>query len=79
MEVNLQKWGNSQGVRIPKNILEVLNWEENEKLNLKIEKNKIVIRKLHKRKTIYELFENEDYDMVCEPFDWGDPVGDEIW
>ncbi len=78
MDINLQKWGNSQGIRIPKNILEVLNWKENEKLNLKIEKSEIVIRKLHKRKTIYELFENADYEMVCEPFEWGESVGYEI-
>lgn len=78
MDINLQKWGNSQGIRIPKNILEVLNWKENKKLNLKIEKSEIVIRKLHKRKTIYELFENADDEMVCEPFEWGESVGYEI-
>ena len=37
-----------------------------------------MIRKLHKRKTIYELFENADDEMVCEPFEWGESVGYEI-
>lgn len=32
------------------------------------------------RKTIKELFENwEDPDYKVEEFDWGKPVGDEVW
>ena len=34
MEVILQKWGNSLGIRIPKNILESLRVKENNHLTI---------------------------------------------
>ena len=38
MTTTIQKWGNSQGIRLPKHILEALNWHEGEKLDIKTEK-----------------------------------------
>ena len=32
MKTTIQKWGNSQGVRIPKAILDTVEWKENEKI-----------------------------------------------
>ena len=34
MEIILQKWGNSDGIRIPSNILKSLNLKANDKLEL---------------------------------------------
>ena len=36
MITKIQKWGNSTGVRIPKAILESLEWKENEPLTIYI-------------------------------------------
>ena len=30
MTTTIQKWGNSQGVRIPKTLLDTVNWAEDE-------------------------------------------------
>ena len=54
--VTLQKWGNSQGFRIPKAILESLAWQENEKFSLLAQEDKIIIEPVQKRKSIQELF-----------------------
>ena len=35
MSVTIQKWGNSQGIRIPKAIVEELRWRENESLAMR--------------------------------------------
>lgn len=79
MIISINKWGNSQGIRIPKSILEELKWKENEKLNMEIINGKIVIEKIKSRKNINEIFQG--YDEEYEPInmDWGKPVGDEIW
>lgn len=79
MITNIQKWGNSQGVRIPKALLDMINWNKNDQLNMTVENNKIVIEKVKQRKTIKELFEDFDGDYECIDADWGEPVGKEIW
>ena len=53
MSSPIQKWGNSQGVRIPKVILDSVNWSENEKIVIIVDNGKLVIEKAkeeHKRK-----------------------------
>lgn len=34
--VHLRNWGQSQGLVIPKNIMQMLGWEKNQALNLEI-------------------------------------------
>ena len=80
MTTTIQKWGNSQGVRIPKAILDTVDWKENEKITIFIDNGKIVMEKAKlKRKNIKQLFEN--YNEKYEPteIDWGEPKGEEIW
>ena len=79
MTTTIQKWGNSQGVRIPKYLLDVLNLNENDEIVLSAEDNKIIIRKANQRKNIIELFKDYDGDYTKEQIDWGEPVGREIW
>ena len=79
MSVTIQKWGNSQGIRIPKAIVEELRWRENESLAMRAQDGKLIIEPEAKRKNIKELF--ADFDGTYSPVesDWGDPVGDELW
>lgn len=79
MVTTIQKWGNSQGIRIPKFLLEAVQWGENEKLSVNVEEDRIIITKANHRKSIKELF--ADYDGTYEPvtIDWGEPVGEEVW
>ena len=82
MTTMIQKWGNSQGVRIPKVILDSVNWSENEKIVLIVDNGKLVIEKAkeeHKRKNIKELFKDYKEDYTPVEIDWGKPEGDEIW
>ena len=43
MQTRLQKWGNSDGVRIPSNILKSLNLKTNDIVELIQEDDKIII------------------------------------
>ena len=81
MTTTIQKWGNSQGVRIPKILLDTVKWSENEEIEINAEDGKLIIEKAkeHKRKNIKELF--KDYKGDYEPIeiDWGETKGGEIW
>ncbi len=80
MTTTIQKWGNSQGIRIPKVLLDSVKWNENEEIIIDVDNDKLIIKKAKsKRKNIKELFEN--YNEKYEPVDinWGKPVGEEIW
>ena len=79
MTTTIQKWGNSQGIRIPKFMLEALKWDGNEELVISAKDDKIIIERANKRKDINELFcgFNEEYQPV--DIDWGKPKGEEIW
>lgn len=81
MTTNIQKWGNSQGVRIPKIILDSVNWSEHENVVITVDNGKLVIEKanVHKRKNIKELFESYNGDYEPTEIDWGEPKGEEIW
>ena len=81
MTVNIQKWGNSQGIRIPKHILESLTWSENETVDLSVEDGKIIIECVCRpeRKNINELFEGFKGKYEPSEFDWGESAGREAW
>ncbi|MDD4698931.1 MAG: AbrB/MazE/SpoVT family DNA-binding domain-containing protein [Oscillospiraceae bacterium] len=82
MVTNIVKWGNSQGIRIPKPLLESLDLKDNDMVELIIENNYLVIKKKEKTntyKTIQERFENYNDEYEPIEIDWGAPVGDEIW
>ncbi len=82
MQVKIQKWGNSQGIRIPKHVLESARLKEADSVEIMVEDENIIIRKAapdFKHKTIEELFEGYEGDYEPIEIDWGKPVGREIW
>jgi antitoxin MazE len=81
MTTYIQKWGNSQGIRIPKNFLDELGIKEKEQVEiiLSLEDKSLIIRKPQKIKTLRELFQDYDGDYICKEIEIGEPVGREIW
>ena len=80
MTTSIQKWGNSQGVRIPKMLLDAVKWSENEEVTITVYDGKLIIEKAKKEKeSIMELFENYEEEYTPEEVDWGEPKGKEVW
>ena len=81
MTVNIQKWGNSQGIRIPKHMLDDLAWSDTETVDISIDNGKIIIERFSApdRKNIKELFEGFTGKYKPEDIDWGKPSGGEVW
>lgn len=80
MEVKLQKWGNSDGIRIPSNILKALNLKTNDKVDLNFQEDKIIISKpLKKKLSLEEKFLNYKGTNLAKEFSWDEPKGKELW
>ena len=80
MEVRLQKWGNSDGIRIPSSILKSLNIKTNDILNIEQQDDKIVISIPKKRKiSLADKFKKYNGENLAKNFSWDESVGKEIW
>ena len=83
MKTTIQKWGNSQGVRLSKSILEALLLQENDFVEITAENDMIIIRKAARRrrakKSLEERFGGYAGDYQCAEIDWGKPAGKEAW
>lgn len=59
MITSIQKWGNSYGLRIPKNFLDSLNWKEGDLIEIILSEDKIILKPAKaKKKSIQELFKD---------------------
>ena len=85
MEARLQKWGNSDGIRIPSSFLKSLNLKTNDKVELVQQEDTIIISKLKKKHLTLEeridMFEklSDDEKGNIESYDWGEDLGKEIF
>ena len=80
MQTRLQKWGNSDGIRIPSNILKSLNLKTNDIVELIQEDDKIIISIPKKTKiSLSERFKKYNGENLSKEFNWDGPVGREIW
>lgn len=80
MEAKLQKWGNSDGLRIPSSFLKALNLKTNDIVELKQVDDKIIITKSDKKKiSLEERFKEYKGKNLSKEFTWDDARGNEIW
>ena len=79
--VKLTKWGNSLGLRIPKQLAKSINATEGTELTIREENNKLIIeRRSPKPKyDLADLLSQITPENRHAAIDWGEPVGDEIW
>ncbi len=80
MVVAISKWGNSQGFRIPKELLEKLNLSIGDMVKINCEKDRLIIQPAKKKKKydINELVESLPLDYkTVEEFDT--KIGSEEW
>jgi antitoxin MazE len=82
METTLQQWGNSVGVRIPKDMLQTLTLEKNAPVCLRIQKNGILITPAPVKKetlTLHHLVRNITKENTHTEAEWGSAQGNEVW
>lgn len=82
MTANIQKWGNSQGIRIPKAVLEEIHWNTDEEVEIEVCGDAILIKKSTPGYPVIDLekkFAEYNGEIPSGEIDWGDPQGEEIW
>ncbi|MCR5310221.1 MAG: AbrB/MazE/SpoVT family DNA-binding domain-containing protein [Lachnospiraceae bacterium] len=78
MDVAIRAWGNSQGIRIPKEILDTMQLKVSDTLSIEVEKDTIILRKQFKHKTFEERLAAYAGRISTCDFDWGEPEGREM-
>jgi antitoxin MazE len=80
MIVQLAKWGNSQGIRIPKKMLNSVGIKENTEVELEVKENYIMIKPKIEKDIDYYLSDYDENDR--NTYDWGEleeSRGREVW
>jgi len=78
MLAKIQKWGNSQGVRIPKSILNSAHFSDGEEVEIIAQDGRIVIEHTKRHKSLKERLKDYDGDYQCSEWDTGSPEGQEV-
>lgn len=80
MQVQVKVWGNSQGIRIPKELLLDAGIALNEILNISVSDGVIMLKKAFRHKTLEERAAEYGGNLNLDgEYDWGEPVGREVW
>ena len=78
MTTTIQKWGNSQALRLTKDMLKAAGFGDNEPVEVLADESGIKIQKAEKIETLADLFKG--YNGDYQPTEWntGSPVGREV-
>ena len=78
-EAVIKPWGNSQGIRLSKRILEQAGFHVDDSVIIEIADGAILLKKGFRHKTFEERLEEYDGKITNCDFEWGEPEGDEIF
>lgn len=80
MQTQVKKWGNSQGVRLPKEVLEMAGFSLNDVLRVNVSNGVIMLTREFKHKTLEERAAAFGGELNLDgEYDWGEPLGREVW
>ena len=78
----VQKWGNSQGLRFTKALLQEAQINVGDEVNVSVQKGRIIVEPANKvrgRYDLKELVSKIPQEYQAEELDWGEPIGKEVW
>ena len=78
----VQKWGNSQGLRFTKTLLQEAQINVGDEVNVSVQEGRIIIEPVAKVRGKYDLKElvsKMPQEYHVEELDWGEPSGKEVW
>lgn len=80
MQAQVKEWGNSQGIRIPKEALKSAGISIDEVLDVTVSDGVIMLVKAFRHRTLEERAAEFDGKLMLDgEYDWGEPVGREVW
>ena len=75
---SVKPWGNSQGIRLSKSVLEEAGIQVNDTIQIEVRENTIILKKVFKHRTFEERLAEYDGKIDVQSFEWGEPAGREI-
>ncbi len=82
MVTKIQKWGNSQGLRLARQVLEDAHIAVGDEVDVTTRDGMIVIvpaRRIRGKQSLQELVSRIPKNYKAGEVDWGKPVGKEVW
>ncbi len=82
MVTKVQKWGNSQGLRLAKQVLEDACIAVGDDVDVAVRDGVIVIapvKRMRGKQSLKESVSRIPKNYRAEEVDWGKPVGREVW
>ena len=82
MVTRIQRWGNSQGLRLAKQVLEDACISVGDDVDVTARDGMIVIapvRRVRGKQSLQELVSRIPRNYEAREIDWGEPVGREVW
>lgn len=82
MITKIQKWGNSQGLRLSKELLSNVEIDVGDAVEVSAREGSLVITPIHRVRgghDLKELIQRIPKDYEPTELDWGSPSGKEVW
>ena len=82
MVTKVQKWGNSQGLRFTKSVLEEARINVGDQVRVSVQEGRIIVEPVSRvrgRHDLRALVSRMPKEYRVEEPDWGPPVGREAW
>ena len=82
MFAKIQKWGNSQGIRLAKNLLADAQLGVGDEVDISVKEGIMIVtpaNRIRGRHKLKDLVARIPENYKSEELDWGEPVGKEAW
>ncbi len=82
MLLKVQRWGNSQGLRLTKALLNEAGIHVGDEVNVSVQNGRIIVEPvscIRRKYDLETLLSQMPEEYQPEELDWGPPTGKEIW
>jgi antitoxin MazE len=82
MHTKIQKWGNSQGLRLPKSLLTDAQLRVGDEVDISVKDGIMIVtpaKKIRGKHSLKDLIARIPESYQAGEVGWGDPVGREDW
>ena len=82
MTTKIQKWGNSQGLRISRELLENAHLSVGDEVDVEVKDGVLVVapvRQVRGKHSLRKLVNRIPKGYTQDEVSWGDPAGKEVW
>ena len=80
MLAKVQRWGNSLAIRIPRSFVAEAGFENDGPVNMQVAEGKLIIESVSTPAyTLEDLVAQITDENLHEEYDWGKPIGKEVW